>query len=197
MNRQDALYLLQPCPAIFDYGVEGLRGLDPTSVEGGETASPATSPVSSQATLEGDCKTSDHQDREASATYQGSQGSEAGEPEPSVSIALDGTPVLRAPLSGSLCIPAEVVARVVDLLTEYAPDTGRQSSGGIPDEVVTIDLSVVRGSRRRRARIVSLRASRDPEDPRRGLLLSSSGSTRGQIDRHTVAHSGPHCRRDL
>ena len=189
MNRQDVLYTLKWCPAIFDYGAEGIPGAahsKPAPAAAAQSESYAPCPPTSDQYGHG---SSDHQSRAAAATAVDSPGSGDTVQAPSVSISLDGTQVYKAPLGENLCIPTKAIEQVVDHLLAYGKYSHPQGRGDTQEQIGSICLSIQRDNERKQAHILFPQAKRGQHTHLIEFRQSASDKTREQIDRHTAIPS--------
>lgn len=157
---KETLYVLTYCPCINDEGVTGLPGPTPQEWRREEEARSAQTSSLHIASHSDDHSPSGNRSAAGESTRTDYEERMAGEPEPSVSISLDGKEVCRAPLGDSLCIPSEAVVQLVDRLTVPTQGICPQGKEDMRDQAHSISLSVERGSRGTQLHILSLPASR-------------------------------------
>lgn len=157
---EETLYVLTYCPCINDEGVTGLPGPTPQEWHREEEARSAQTSSLHIASHSDDHSPSGNRSAAEESTRTDYEERTAGEPEPSVSISLDGKEVYRVPLGDSLCIPSEAVVQLVDRLTIPAQGICPQGKEDMWDRAHSISLSVERGSIETQLRILSLPARR-------------------------------------
>lgn len=181
-----AVYELKRVPIHVDWGLTGHLGISTTAspVQAQYASESSASHDGSKCLLYGSpsyrqCKVGASKER----VFVERQGEE---PQPSVSIKVDGTPLETITFGRYLCIPLEVVVRVVENLIwsarcSYLPHLEKPLGGAIR----SISLEVGRGNKMTIAHIEFPQAKIDLEALLRAPHLSSNGKTHEQTDRRT------------
>lgn len=181
-----AVYELKRVPIHVDWGLTGHPGIS-------TTASPVQALDASEYSVLHDgakcllCGSPSCLQYKVGASKEMASVERQGEePQPSVSIKVDGTPLETITFGGYLCIPLEVVVQVVENLIwsarcSYLPHLEEPLGGAIR----SISLGVGRGNKMTTAHIEFPQAKIDLDALLIAPHLSSNGKTHEQTDRHT------------
>ena len=186
MKNKSILFKLQYCEAIFDYGVNGVPGIDPESFAQESVNFPVSSSPHLQANLRGEDIVSYCLNREEVSKDSASSENGDKEQEPSVRISLGGRKVYKAPLDGHLCIPAEVVEQLVNQLLAYRECRYPHISVDNAERTSSIEILVQRDNEKRQVHILFPLTKRAPYAHHLDCLRSSSDKTHEQTGMHTA-----------